>query len=110
MKRFPVALTLLALLSLSLLAACSVTTTPAPAPAPRAANDLVPIVIESSPNAAEVWIDGAFVGTTNMSYHVAPGKRVIELRKEGLETWRRELTVREGSPTRVRVDLKALPR
>jgi hypothetical protein len=95
--------------------ACSVTTaapTPAPAAAPaaRAASDLVNVYIESQPSAAEIWIDGEFVGSTNISYALAPGKRAIELRKSGFESWKRELTVRAGSPTRIRADLTPLPR
>ncbi|HEY0591016.1 MAG TPA: PEGA domain-containing protein [Thermoanaerobaculia bacterium] len=100
----------LALLSLALLAACSINTaTPAPEAAPTGSR-FVHVVFESSPTGAEVWVDGEFIGSTNLGYGLAPGKRVIEMRLGGFETWRRELTVREGSPTHVRADLKPIPR
>ena len=105
MKRTSLALALFALASL-LLAGCSINTaTPEPVPAPHVSGNLVPVHIESSPSGAEIWIDGEFIGSTNLTYAVAPGKRVIEIRRAGFEMWRRELAVRENTPTRVRVDL-----
>lgn len=111
MKRFPI-LVSLAFLALPLLAACSINTaTPAPDPkAARADSRFVHVVFESSPTGAEVWVDGEFIGSTNLGYGLAPGKRIVEMRMGGFETWRRELTVRDGSPTHVRADLTRLPR
>ena len=107
MKRTSLAPALLILASL-LLAACSIdTATPAPAPAAASASrsNLVTVYVESSPSGAEIWIDGEFVGSTNLTYAIPPGKRVIEIRRATFETWKRELTVRANTPTRVRADL-----
>lgn len=109
MKRLAV-LVFLALLSLAFSAACSISTaTPRPGP-PRADSGFVHVVFESSPTGAEVWVDGEFIGSTNLGYGLAPGKRTIEMRMHGYESWRRELTVREGAPTHVSARLTASPR
>lgn len=61
----------------------------------------VPVSIQSRPDFADVYLNGKFVGSTNFEQRLAPGVHVIEIRREGYGSWRRELTVTAGNPTRV---------
>ena len=61
----------------------------------------VPVHIDSRPDLAEVWIDGKFVGSTTLSYRLAPGEHKIELVRPRYATWTRTLTVVPEQPTRV---------
>ena len=61
----------------------------------------VPVHIDSRPDLAEVWIDGKFVGSTSLSYRLAPGEHKIELVRPRYASWSRTLTVAPDQPTRV---------
>ena len=61
----------------------------------------VPVSIISKPDPADVYINGKFVGSTDFEQRLAPGVHTIEIRREGYGSWRRELTVTNGNPTRV---------
>ena len=71
----------------------------ADAPPPRP--HLSSVVIDSRPDAAEVWIDGKFVGSSTLAYRLAPGDHKIELMRDKYTTWSRTLTVAPDQPTRV---------
>lgn len=71
----------------------------ADAPMPPALRG-VPVTIDSHPDMAEVWIDGKFIGSTHLSYRLAPGDHKIELVRPRYASWTRTLTVTE-QPTRV---------
>jgi hypothetical protein len=51
----------------------------------RAGKDAGKVLLRSVPNGAQVWIDGAFVGSTPMLLILAPGKYQVELRGQRLE-------------------------
>jgi len=61
----------------------------------------MPVIIDSRPDLAEVWIDGKFVGSTGLNYRLAPGEHKIELVRPRYTTWTRTLTVVPDQPTRV---------
>ncbi len=61
----------------------------------------VPVSILSRPEAADIYLDGKFVGSTDVEQRLSPGVHTIEIRREGYQSWRRELTVSQGNPTRV---------
>lgn len=68
---------------------------------------LVPVSIESEPAGADVYLDGAFVGSTPLpSYGIAAGEHVLEVSKTGFAKWNRKLLVQMGVPTRVRATLE----
>lgn len=102
----------LALLALPLfLAACVSTSTAAPAPAsPKPHDPRVTVVFSSSPGGAELWISGELVGSTNVSLPLDPGNWEVEMRKAGFEPYKRTLTVRAGTHTRLHGDLQRTPR
>ena len=52
--------------------------------------------ISSDPTAAEIEIDGAFVGNTPSSVQVAPGEHVLKITKKGFGPWERRLTAMPG--------------
>ncbi len=80
---------------------------PASAPTHRAAAELVPVSIESEPAGADVYLDGAFVGSSPLpGYGVAAGEHVLEISRAGFVKWNRKLLVQAGVPTRVRATLE----
>ncbi len=70
----------------------------------------VPVQFNSKPDNCELWLDGEFVGSADVTLRVTAGKHVIEMRRDGYENWRRELSVMRGNPTRVVGLLKPAPR
>jgi len=61
----------------------------------------VPVSIQSHPDYADIYLNGKFVGSTSIEQRLTPGVHVIEIRRDGYSSWRRELTVTAGNPTRV---------
>lgn len=61
----------------------------------------VPVAIYSRPDFADIYLNGKFIGSTDVEQRLTPGVHVIEIRREGYGSWRRELTVTAGNPTRV---------
>ena len=70
----------------------------------------VPVQFNSKPDNCELWLNGEFVGSADVSFRLTAGKHVIEMRRDGYEPWRRELSVKRGNPTRVVGLLKPLQR
>lgn len=71
------------------------------APAPTQAGALAPsqasLVIESTPEGADVEVDGAFVGNTPSTITVAAGSHQIAVKKRGFNDWSKTLNVTGGS-------------
>lgn len=59
------------------------------------------VQFSSSPDPAEVFIDGQYRGSTPVSLQLAAGPHTIEFKLEGYQTWTRELVVVAGDDTRV---------
>ena len=70
----------------------------------------VPVQFNSKPDNCELWLDGEFVGSADVTLRLTVGKHVIEMRRDGYENWRRELSVMRGNPTQVVGLLKPAPR
>ncbi|HEY0320935.1 MAG TPA: PEGA domain-containing protein [Pyrinomonadaceae bacterium] len=65
-----------------------------------AATDLSTIVVKSSPEGAEISIDGKFVGSTPSTLRLASGEHNIVIEKSGFKSWQRTMTVNtSGSVT-----------
>jgi hypothetical protein len=77
------------------------TPTPPPAPAVTAAPPTKPagalIAISSVPDAADVDIDGAFVGNAPSSIELAPGDHTVAVHKKGFKDWERKIKVSSGN-------------
>jgi hypothetical protein len=63
--------------------------------------EVVNVSIESLPQYGEIYLNGKFVGSTDINRRMSPGVHTIEVRRTGYETWCRELTVTAGNNTRV---------
>jgi PEGA domain len=96
-KRLSIRAVALALIAVSLLA----TVTFADVQQQPLREPKVPVSFISRPDYADLYVDGRFVGSTDLSLRLAAGTRTIEIKREGYETWRRELIVSADNPTRV---------
>jgi hypothetical protein len=60
----------------------------------------------STPTAAEIMLDGSYVGNTPSSIAVASGRHVVEISMPGFAAWKRELQVTAGSKVDVDATLQ----
>jgi len=73
--------------------------TPATAPTPEMSNRSAPvpkISVASTPDGADIEIDGSFVGNTPSVVELAPGEHVVIVKKSGYKAWERKLKVSGG--------------
>lgn len=76
-----------------------------PAPAPEPALPAQPasvqpgaeMLIGSTPNGADIEVDGGFVGNTPSSIETSVGDHVVVIRKKGFKDWERKVKVSGGS-------------
>jgi PEGA domain len=54
--------------------------------------------VSSTPDAADIEIDGKFVGSTPSSVGVAPGEHDLVLKKSGFKPWEKKIAVSSGHP------------
>jgi len=69
------------------------TAAPSPAPAGTAEAQLQ---VTSTPDGADIEIDGGFVGNTPSSVGVVPGQHQLSVKKTGFKPWERKITVSSG--------------
>lgn len=69
---------------------------PTAAPAQVAAEDLTTVVVKSTPDGADVTVDGKFMGSTPSTVRLAPGDHEIVIEKADFKTWRRTMSVNPG--------------
>jgi hypothetical protein len=75
-----------------------------PAPVAR----LVSVSIESTPEGADVYVDGSFAGNTPLpSFALNAGQHELEISSLGYAKWHRTLMIRLDAPTRVSALLEA---
>jgi len=53
------------------------------------------LVATSKPDGAQVFVDGELVSATNTTLSLVPGKHTIEIRKEGFQSWKKEMKIFE---------------
>lgn len=76
---------------------------------PTAATQEAQVDIESSVDNAEVYVDGAFVGSAPLrGYHLTAGVHAIEIRANGYRSWKRELSVGPNAVSRVVAQLEKI--
>jgi hypothetical protein len=54
------------------------------------------ITVNSTPEGADIEVDGSFVGNTPSSIEVAPGEHLVAVKKTGYKDWNRKLKVSGG--------------
>ena len=79
-------------------------------PATEAAvSDLATAAIKSSPDGADITIDGKFLGTTPSNLQLTAGEHTIVIEKSGFKTWQRTMTVTAGGTANLEVTLDKIP-
>jgi hypothetical protein len=67
------------------------------APSPVAASTAqAQLQVTSTPAAADIEIDGSFVGNTPSTMGVAPGQHQLSVKKTGFKPWERKIAVSSG--------------
>ena len=79
-------------------------TTTAPAATQPDAVGTVQVV--STPDGADVYSDGAFVGNAPSTLKLAPGKHTVRVTASGHKDWSREITVQSGSEVKLNAVLE----
>ena len=54
------------------------------------------VSVTSTPDAADIEIDGSFVGSTPSAVELTPGEHVVVVKKSGYKPWERKLKVSGG--------------
>lgn len=80
----------------------------APAVPAQAATSQISVAIDSTPQGADIEIDGGFVGNTPSTVNVTPGSHNIAVRKKGFGVWTKTLMVSGGS-IHLNAELEATP-
>jgi PEGA domain len=83
----------------------SMTRPPDSAPA-GPADDKGKILVISTPDAAEVYVDEAFVGNTPATLRLTPGKHTIKVSQNGYKAWAKELSVMGSSEVTLKAALE----
>lgn len=74
---------------------------------PQTRQQRVHVQFNSRPDNVDLYVDGKFVGSTDVVLRLTPGEHLIEMKADGHEPWRRQLWVTADNPTRVAARLKA---
>ena len=67
------------------------------------------VVIKSTPDGAEITIDGKLVGTTPSTVQLTAGEHTIFIDKSGFKQWQRTITVTAGGAINLEATLDKLP-
>ncbi len=76
------------------------------APPSNANGELSTIELKSSPDSADITVDGKYVGSTPSTLKLAPGEHVVALEKAGFKTWQRTVTVGPGGSITINASLQ----
>lgn len=76
---------------------------------PAAALEPSTIVIKSSPDGADITVDGKFVGSTPSTLRLTIGDHTISIEKAGFKLWARAMTVTSAGSVTVEATLEKLP-
>jgi hypothetical protein len=83
---------------------------PQPAAAPAAVSPAAPstgkLTIASTPDGADIEVDGSFVGNTPSDVQVPEGEHTVTVKKTGFKDWERKLKVSAGSNVRLNAELE----
>jgi len=67
------------------------------------------LLVKSTPDGAEITIDGKYVGSTPSTLTLSPGEHTIKVEKLGFKLWERPMTVGAGGTLTVDATLEKLP-
>jgi PEGA domain len=66
------------------------------APTSVASDDLATVVIKSTPDGAEITVDGKFAGNAPSTLHLTPGDHNIYIERSGFKAWQRTVSLSPG--------------
>jgi hypothetical protein len=66
----------------------------------------VAVSFKSTPDAADITVDGKFVGSTPSKVELTPGDHAIRIEKSGFRAWQRTLAVAAGASPSVNASLE----
>jgi len=64
------------------------------------------VQVTSTPDGADVYSDGSFVGNAPSTLKLAPGKHTVRVTASGYKEWSREITVQSGSAVKLNAGLE----
>ena len=73
---------------------------------PVAAAETATVTLKSTPDSADVSVDGNFMGNTPASLKLAAGKHTVKVSHAGYKDWSREITVSAGSEMSLSAELE----
>jgi hypothetical protein len=73
---------------------------------PAAKISIAKLSIASTPDGADIEIDGAFVGNTPSEVELTAGEHVVSVNKAGYAAWQKKLMVNGGSAVRLNAALE----
>jgi len=67
---------------------------------------LASVIVQSTPDGADITVNGSFVGTTPSTLKLAAGDQSIEIAKPGFKVWRRAVKLNPGASITVAATLE----
>jgi len=64
------------------------------------------IVVTSTPDGADVYVDDAFVGNAPATLTLSGGKHTVKVSRQGYKDWQKELSVFAGSELNLKAALE----
>lgn len=77
-----------------------------PAAAPAAVEDKGKILVSSTPDGADVYVDDAFVGNAPATLNLSSGKHTVKVSQQGYKDWAKEVSVFAGSEVGLKATLE----
>jgi hypothetical protein len=74
--------------------------------APTATVESTTVTVNSTPDGADVTVDGTFVGSTPSTLRLAPGDHSVSVEKSGFKPWQRKVTLTAGSSPTISATLE----
>jgi hypothetical protein len=62
--------------------------------------------VDAGDKACDLYVDGAFVGNPPAKLHLAEGSHVVEVKKTGFVSYRKEIKVSDGAELSLNVTLE----
>lgn len=76
---------------------------------PSTTSDISSVVVTSTPDYADITVDGKFLGTTPSTVRMAPGDHSVTIEKTGFKAWQRVMTLTAGGKITLDVTLEKIP-
>jgi len=72
----------------------------------QASADPATVVVKSSPDGAEISVDGSYMGSTPSTLRLQPGRHAVSLGKDGFKAWQRSINVNADETVTVDASLE----